>query len=316
MNEQIMKIYNTTIKPGQNITIQIPVANLPSGTAINLFAHVYRSKHPGPTILLTGGVHGDEVNGIEIVRRAVREKMFNGLKKGAVIAVPLLNVYGFINFSRGFPDGKDVNRAFPGSKNGSLASMIAHAFTQEILPFADLALDFHTGGKSVYNFPQARYSLEDPESRVLANELNMPCTIESGLIAKSLRKTAYQKGIPMVVFEGGESLRIDELSISEGLRGLKNVLISRQMIGGEPKTIESLVLTNKMWIRANKSGIFSLEKKSGDFVEKGETLGKITNPYNTYQTKVTAKMKGFIFGHNNNPVVNSGDALFHIGASK
>jgi predicted deacylase len=316
MNEQIMKIYNTTINPGQNITIQIPVANLPSGTEINLFAHVYRSKHPGPTILITGGVHGDEVNGIEIVRRAVREKMFNGLKKGSVIAVPLLNVYGFINFSRGFPDGKDVNRAFPGSKNGSLASMIAHAFTQEILPFADLALDFHTGGKSVYNYPQARYSVEDPESKVLANQLNMPCTIESGLIAKSLRKTAYQKGIPMVVFEGGESLRIDELSINEGLRGLKNVLISRQMIGGEPKTIKSLELTNKMWIRANKSGIFSLEKKSGDSVEKGELLGKITNPYNTYQTKVTAKMKGFIFGHNNNPVVNRGDALFHIGASK
>lgn len=311
-----MKIYNTTIQPGQSATIQIPVANLPSGTEINLFAHVYRSKNPGPTLLVTGGVHGDEVNGIEIVRRAVREKMFSNLKAGAVIAVPLLNVYGFINFSRGFPDGKDVNRAFPGSKSGSLASMIAHAFTQEILPHADFALDFHTGGKSVYNFPQARYSVEDKESYTLACELNMPCTIKSGLIAKSLRKTAYFRKIPMVVFEGGESLRIDEFSIAEGLRGVKNVLISRGMRDGEPQIIESHELETKMWIRANKSGIFSLKKKSGDFVQKGELLGKITNPYNTYQTKVTAKMEGFIFGHNNNPVVNKGDALFHIGKGK
>jgi len=311
-----MKIYNTTIDPGQNITVQIPVANLPSGTEINLFAHVYRSKHPGPTLLVSGGVHGDEVNGIEIVRRAVREKMFQNLKAGSVIAVPLLNVYGFINFSRGFPDGKDVNRAFPGSKSGSLAAMIAYAFTQEILPFADFAIDFHTGGKSVYNYPQGRYSIEDPESKVLANELNMPCTIQSGLIAKSLRKTAYLKGIPMVVFEGGESLRIDEFSIKEGLRGLKNVLISRHMISGELDQQVTQELSSKLWIRANKSGIFSLEKKSGDYVAKGELLGKITNPYNTYQTKVTAKMEGFIFGHNNNPVVNKGDALFHIGAAK
>lgn len=309
-----MKLYNKIIEPGQNVTVQIPVANLPSGTEINLFAHVYRSKHPGPTILVTGGVHGDEVNGIEIVRRAVREKMFNGLKAGCVIAVPLLNVYGFINFSRGFPDGKDVNRAFPGSKAGSLAAMIAHAFTQEILPFADLAIDFHTGGKSVYNYPQSRYSIEDPESYKLALELNMPCTVRSGLIAKSLRKTAYLKKIPMVVFEGGESLRIDEYSISEGLRGLKNVLISRKMLNGTENRIDTTEMDVKMWIRANKSGIFSLEKKSGDYVKKGELLGKITNPYNTYQTKVTAKIEGFIFGHNNNPVVNRGDALFHIGA--
>jgi predicted deacylase len=311
-----MKIYNKTIEPGQNITVQIPVANLPSGTEINLFAHVFRSKHPGPTLLVIGGVHGDEVNGIEIVRRAVREKMFNHLKLGAVIAVPLLNVYGFINYARGFPDGKDVNRAFPGTKNGSLASRIAYVFTQEILPFADFSLDFHTGGNSVYNFPQSRYSVEDKESYKLALEFNMPFTVKSGLIASSLRKSAFNKGIPMVVFEGGESMRIDEHSIKEGLRGLKNVLIHRKMVSGTEKTVETKELDKKIWVRANRSGVISLEKFSGDFVKKGEVLGKITNPYNTYQSRVISKMDGYIFGHNNNPVVNKGDALFHIGIDK
>lgn len=308
-----MKINDTTILPGQNCTVQIPVANLPSGTEINLFAHVYRSKNPGPTILVTGGVHGDEVNGIEIVRRAVREKLFNHLEAGSVIAVPLLNVYGFINFSRGFPDGKDVNRSFPGTKSGSLASRIAYVFTTKILPFADIALDFHTGGKSIYNYPQARYTGNDEASLALAKELNMPLLIKSNLIAKSLRKTAHSKGIPMVVFEGGESLRIDEHTIQEGLRGLKNVLIHRGMIKGRLVQKDSTAINHKVWLRANRAGIFTLEKKSGEMVKKGDVLGRITNPYNTYQSKVTAKSDGFIFGHNNNPVVNKGDALFHIG---
>lgn len=311
-----MEIYDKTIQPGENKTVKIPVANLPSGTKIDLFSHVFRSVNPGPTLLVIGGVHGDEINGIEIVRRAVREKMFNSLTAGSVIAVPLLNVYGFINFSRGFPDGKDVNRGFPGSKSGSLSSRIAYTFTQHILPAADLAIDFHTGGNSVYNFPQTRYTGDDPESIQLAKELNMPYIIKSGLIAKSLRKTAFTKQIPMVVFEGGESLRIDEFSVLEGLRGIQNVLVNRNMVTGKLNTVNSQSITRKTWIRATKSGIFILEKKSGDFVEKGEVLGRITDPYNTYQSKVTSRIKGYIFGHNNNPVVNKGDALFHIGTDQ
>lgn len=308
-----MKIHDTTIKLGEHRTIQIPVANLPSGTEIDLFAHVFRSETEGPTVLLIGGVHGDEINGVEIVRRSVQDKMFKSLVCGSVIAVPLLNVYGFINFSRGFPDGKDVNRGFPGTKTGSLSSRIAHTFTNVILPSADLAIDFHTGGNSIYNYPQARYSAEDPESLKLATEMNTPCMLKSNLIPKSLRKTAHNKGIPMVVFEGGESLRIDDFTVNEGLRGIKNVLMQRGMLKGVVEEIESNSFTKKAWLRATRSGIVILEKKSGDFVQKGDLLARITNPYNTYQSKVLSKVDGFIFGHNNNPVVNKGDALFHIG---
>ena len=308
-----MKIYDKTIHPGQNRTVKIPVANLPSGTEIDLVASVFRSENPGPTLLVSGGVHGDEINGIEIVRRAIKNKLFNKLELGAVIAVPLLNIYGFNNYSRGFQDGKDVNRAFPGTKRGSLASRVAYTFTNNILNKCDFAIDFHTGGKSVYNYPQVRYSAEDAASVKLALDLNMPYAIESRLISKSLRKTAFTADIPMVVFEGGESLRMDEFSISEGLRGLKNVLIQRNMIVGDLNSVKTEIFSSKKWIRANKSGVMFLEKKAGDFVRKGEVLGKITNPYNTYQSKVIAKVEGYIFGHNNNPVVNKGDALFHIG---
>ena len=309
-----MIIYNQTIKPGKSCTVQIPVANLPSGTEINLKAHVFRSKKPGPTVLLIGGVHGDEINGVELVRRAVGENMFKKLLCGTVIAVPLLNVYGFINFSREFPDGKDVNRSFPGTKSGSLASRVAHAFTRHLLPLADLAIDYHTGGKSIYNYPQVRYSEEDKASYELAKQFNMPFTIQSGLISRSLRKTACSQKIPMIVFEGGESLRIDNYSVKEGLRGLQNVLVANKMIAGKSKKVKSKTLESKTWVRANRSGVFILEKKSGDWVESGELLGRITDPYNTYQSNVKAKTSGYIFGHNNNPVVNKGDALFHIGS--
>ena len=311
-----MIINNYEVLPGKNATLRIPVASLPSGNTVNLFAHVYRSKRPGPTMLVIGGIHGDEINGIEIVRRAVKNGMFKKLRKGSVIAIPLLNIYGFINFSRGFPDGKDVNRSFPGSKKGSLASRIAYTLTHDILPLCDFGLDFHTGGASVYNFPQARAYRDDDEGMKLAHEFNMPLIVKTGLITNSFRKAAHAKGIPIVVFEGGESLRMDEFSINEGLRGIVCVMAHRGMIKSEPPPIETTVFETTTWLRAHRSGVFIHYKVSGETVKKGEVLGIITDPYGGPETKVRARKKGIIFGHNNKPVVNQGDALFHIGYAK
>lgn len=312
-----MILYDTTIKKGQKAKVNIPVANLPSGTEIDLKAHVFRSKSSGPTLLLVGGLHGDEINGVEIVRRAIKNKLFNKLSCGSVIAVPLLNVYGFINFSRGLPDGKDVNRSFPGSKSGSLASRVAYKFTNEILPHATMAIDFHTGGSSIFNYPQARFDPADKESEALALAMNLPFTIQSKLISKSLRKTANTKGIPMVVFEGGESLRMDEDAIQHGVRAIQQVMIKNGMIATtDMEEVQSKLIANRYWIRAGKSGLLNLNKKVGDHVQKGDVLAKITDPYNTYKHKIIAKKSGYIFGLNNNPVVSRGDALFHIGSEK
>ena len=308
-----MIIGGVTIPKGKKITVDIPIARLPSSTSINLVAHVYRSRKAGPTLLVIGGVHGDEINGIEIVKRAEREKMFRGLKCGAVIAVPLLNVYGFINYSRQFPDGKDVNRSFPGLKRGSLASRVAYTLTKEVLPHVDLVLDMHTGGGSIYNYPQSRAYVNDPDSIKLAEEFGMPLLIKSGLVNKSLRKTANKLGIPTVVFEGGESQRIDEEVIEHGLRGIERVLVARGMKEGTNKRVRPIVINDSVWIRASRSGIFKCLKRSGDKVEKGEILGTISGPYGNFEVKVKARKDGFIYGHNNQPVISQGTALFHIG---
>jgi uncharacterized protein len=308
-----MIIGGVDIPKGKKTRVDIPIARLPSNTPINLIAHVHRSENPGPTLLVIGGVHGDEVNGIEIVKRAQRLKMFRNLEAGCVICIPLLNVYGFINFSRGFPDGKDVNRSFPGSKKGSLASRVAYTLTQEILPHVDFGLDFHTGGASVYNFPQSRVYSKDKESLQLANDFGMPLMIKGNLVSKSLRKTANAMDIPMIVFEGGESLRMDEFSIEAGLKGIERVLIARGMKKGKLEKVNSMEISNGSWIRARRSGMLKCLKRSGDIVEKGEVIGTISGPYGLFEIKIKARKMGIIYGHNNQPVISQGDALFHIG---
>lgn len=308
-----MKIADKTIRRNGMTRVEIPIARLPSNTPIDMVAHVYRAKKDGPTFLVLGGVHGDEVNGIEIVKRAQQQKLYSNLKKGTVISIPLLNVYGFINFSRGLPDGKDVNRSFPGSKTGSLASRVANTLTTHILPHVDFAIDFHTGGSSIYNYPQARVDKDDPAAIELAKDFGMPHLIMGGLISKSLRKVAQGKGIPMVVFEGGESLRMDEFSISTGIKGIKRVLISRGMLDGEVEDVHQVVLKSNSWIRAHRSGMLKCVKVAGDYVMKGELLGTISGPYGRFVVNVKAKKTGMIYGHNNNPVVSQGDALFHMG---
>lgn len=308
-----MIINNHEVLPGKDTTLRIPVASLPSGNTVNIFAHVYRSKKPGPTMLVIGGIHGDEINGIEIVRRAVKSGMFKKLKIGSVIAIPLLNIYGFINFSRGLSDGKDVNRSFPGNKKGSLASRIAYTLTHDILPLCDFGLDFHTGGASLYNYPHVRASRDDEESLDLAAMFGAPKIVKTALITNSFRKAAHTKGIPIVVYEGGESLRMDEFCIDEGLKGIKNVLAKKGMTNDKITKSKPKIFEHSTWVRANRSGIFVAKKKSGDHVEVGNILGVISDPYGGPETKVKARKKGIIFGHNNKPVVSQGDALFHIG---
>ena len=201
------------ILPGKNEVIKLNVARLPSGTVINLRAHVFRSENPGPTMLVMGGVHGDEINGIEIVRRTISSGLFKNLNKGNVIAIPLLNVYGFINYSRDASEGKDVNRTFPGNMSGSLASRVAGTLTKKVLPVVDFAVDYHTGGGARYNYPQLRYTNKDPKSVEMAKAFAAPYLVQKPAIDKSLRKVMVMQGKPLLVFEGGEALRLSLIHI-------------------------------------------------------------------------------------------------------
>ncbi len=211
----LIKIDGEEIGQGQNAHICLNVSRLPSGTQIHINIHVYRSKNPGPTMLILGGLHGDEVNGVEIVRRIVASSSLNSLQKGSVIAIPLLNVFGFINFSRTVTDGKDVNRSFPGSKMGSLASRVAYMMRNEILPNIDFGIDFHTGGSTINNHPQLRVTRGDERALELAKVFASPIILKNRAIPKSLRLHAHKMGKPILVFEGGESLRMDDTCCRE-----------------------------------------------------------------------------------------------------
>lgn len=274
---------------------------------------IHRSDEPGPTVLLLGGVHGDEICGVEIVRQSLEQGFLEDLRCGSVIAIPLLNIYGFINFSREVPDGKDVNRSFPGNSRGSLASRVARALTRKILPYTDVALDFHTGGASRYNYPQVRYSEKSESSKKLAEIFAAPFTIPKSEIRGSFRRETIKRGIPTLVYEGGEALRLDGFAIERGINGIKRVLKHYEMISETaPIPASTTIVKASSWVRAPEAGLFRWSKSSGSKIKKGEPLGNIHDPYGSKKIVVSAPSSGYIIGHNNAPVVNVGDALFHL----
>ena len=310
---EIINVNKIPVSLGEQEVVKLHVGRLPSGNRIQIQAHVYRAEKPGPTMLVLAGVHGDEINGVEIVRRTIEYRMFEKLEMGTVIAIPLLNIYGFINFSREVPDGKDVNRSFPGSRAGSLASRVASTLTKKVLPHIDFGVDFHTGGRSHYNYPQVRFSKGDARSEELARAFSAPYLISNKPIAKSLRKTALDHGKPILVFEGGENLRFDGFSIEKGLAGLRRLMYHQGMIKQSEKEEKSILFARTSWIRAPRSGIFRWSKCSGHKIYKSEPIGVINDPYGQEEIVIYAPRDAYIIGHNNSSVVSQGDALYHLG---
>lgn len=304
------------VAPGEEKLLKINIDRLPTGTLIDIPIYVFNAKEPGPTILVQAGLHGDEINGIEIVRRMLHETRFK-IKKGAIIAVPILNIFGFIHFSRDVPDGKDVNRSFPGTKSGSLASRMAYHYVSEIMHQMDFAIDLHTGGAQRHNFPQIRFTKEDDNSRELATVFNAPYSFSSRLIKGSFRNAAFQMGKPAIVFEAGESMRFDDYAILEGMQGILNVMKHFGMITKiEPMYIErmqTVMLSERKWLRAPTAGMFIPELTNGSEIKKGQELGLITDTYAKRSKKIKAPYDGYVFSINHQAVVNQGDALFHIG---
>lgn len=306
------QVHHTIIPKGSQLMVKIPVGRIPSGNLISIQAHVIRSEVDGPTALIIGGVHGDEVNGVEIVRRSIEEGLYDDLIAGTIIAIPVVNIYGFINFSRDVPDGKDINRSFPGNRSGSLASRVAFHLSRKILPLADFGIDFHTGGRGNYNYPQIRYTAEHSESQELAKVFGAPILLAKKTISKSLRKYSMELDIPMLVYEGGENLRLDSYATEQGLAGLKSVLIHKKMLPGKVSSQSSTHFAKSSWIRSPKAGMFQHLKESGAFIQKGEIIGFITDAYGLEKHQLKANRDGQIIGHNNMPVVSQGDALFHV----
>jgi len=300
------------VLPGQEVNIDISISRLPTHTLIDLPVYVFRGKKEGPSLLLTAGIHGDEINGIEIIRRLLEKKALMP-EKGTVIAIPLVNIYGFIHTARSLPDGKDLNRCFPGSRSGSLANQLAYIIMKEIIPNVDCGIDFHTGGSRISNFPHIRCVLSHPYNIELASMFGPPYIMNSDLIDKSFRKEAFKREKTILVYEGGESLRLDEKAINEGTNGVLRLMNNLGMTRKDVEHQISVVLTSSNWLRAKVSGIFNSSIEYGQEINKNQTLGTITDPYGQTKFLIKSPNKGYVLGINNMPVVNAGDAIFNIG---
>ena len=311
---QLVEIRGEKIGLGEAKLINIPIDRLPTGTLIEIPVYIFNGDELGPTLLLQGGLHGDEVNSVELVRRMLIDKSYN-IKRGCVIVVPLLNIFGFLNLSRNM-HGKDVNRSFPGTKNGSLASRMAHYLMKELIHNIDFAIDFHTGGAQRSNYPQIRYTPEDERAETLATLFNAPIMFGSKLIPKSFRNQCFKNNIPVIVYEGGESLRLNENAIQQGINGTLRVLKHFNMIDNTIVIPEntSVRIYKRKWIRAKVAGLFNAIIKNGEKVKKGQVLGHIMDTYGATNFVVKAPKDGYIIAKNNFPIINMGDALFHFGS--
>ncbi len=315
IKNKTMILLGEVILPGKGYQLSLSVATLHTNTSIHIPVIVERAKVDGPTVVLMAAVHGDEINGVEIIRTIIRKKMNKPLK-GTIICIPILNIFGFLNLKRELPDGRDLNRSFPGSDNGSLASQFAFHFMKEITPLADIILDFHTGAAHRNNFPQIRCVFKDKESVELAKIFNPPFILDSPYISKTIRESVHRSGKLMLLFEGGKSNSIEESVVEAGINGVKRVLNHygiRAFNIDESQEKKAHLLIESKWMRAPMSGLFRPIAKNGSRVEKGEVIGLLTDPFGKLEKKVKSVMDGYVFCVNEAPIVYKGDAIFHIG---
>ena len=306
-------INNKEVLPGQTKTINLNIARLPSRTEIEIPIIIHRSELEGPVVLFSAGMHGNEVNGIEILRRIITEKIHTHILRGSIILIPIINIYGFLHFSRSTPDGKDLNRLFPGSEHGSLASMIAWNITNKILPLIDSGVDFHTGGDMRTNYPQIRADMSFKDNELLANAFAAPFVINMPVMDNTFRKQAQKAGKSILVFEGGESMRFDDLVIENAIHGVKRYLNYLGMSDFIVSRSRYSYIKSTTWVRAKSSGMFRSQVHYGERVKKNQIIGIITDPYGEFEQKQKSPINGHVIGLNNISIVNKGDALFHIG---
>jgi predicted deacylase len=313
MEPGILEIGGVSIAKGERRTIELEVANLYTHSQVTMPIHVIRGKRDGPTLFISAAIHGDELNGIEIVRRLLTLPTLKNLR-GTLIAVPIVNVQGFLAHTRYLPDRRDLNRCFPGSEKGSMGGRLANLFANEIVMKSDCGIDLHTGAIHRSNLPQIRANLDDPRVQKLADAFGTPLMLNAELRDGSLREYAAGHNVPILVYEAGEALRFDETCITTGLKGVVNVMRSLGMISGKAgkRKKPPILARSSNWLRAEQSGIFRATSGLGDRVAKGEVMGFISDPLGGGETSCIAQFAGVIIGRLNLPLVNEGDAIFHV----
>jgi len=303
-----------SIRPGSRQTVEIRLPLLYTHTPVVMTAEVIRGRRPGPCLFVSGAVHGDEINGTEIVRRLLSLPILKRLR-GTLVAVPVVNVYGFVAQERYLPDRRDLNRFFPGDPKGSLASRIAYSFFTEVISHCDALVDLHSGSYYRTNLPQLRADLDDPATRTLARAFAPPVMVHSATRDGSLRAAAAGLSIPILVFEGGEPNRFDSEAIEVAVAGVLRVLGELGVAGSPARSAppEPMEVRHTRWVRAGRAGILRLSAQPGQKVRKGEQLGFIADSFGARPLSVRSPMEAVVLGVTRNPIVNRGDAVANLG---
>ncbi|NEK20939.1 succinylglutamate desuccinylase [Sulfitobacter sp. JBTF-M27] len=307
-------IAGKTIAPGTVKDITLPVSTLPDHTPVGLQIQVHHGKRPGPTMFVSAAVHGDEVIGVEIVRRLLRAPQLKSLR-GTLLVIPVVNSYGFLSRSRYLPDRRDLNRCFPGHPSGSLGSRLAYIFLQDVVRRCDFGIDLHSAAIHRTNLPQVRVSPGDRVTQKMALDFGAPVVLTSPLRDGSLRGVAAKNGVPIVLYEAGEGLRFDEMAVRAGLAGILRVMRGQDMLpakGIAKAKVTPHVCSSSTWLRAPAGGLLRTFRAEGETVAKGDVLATVSDPFGAVETDLIAPSPGILIGRAILPVVNEGDAVFHL----
>lgn len=314
MSRAPIRIADREIRAGERATLELPVGQLYTHETVNMPVHVIHGRREGPALFVSAALHGDELNGIEITRRLINVKALKRLR-GTLLVVPVVNVLGVFQKSRYLPDRRDLNRSFPGSDKGSLASRLANTFLTEIVQHADYGIDLHTAAVYRDNFPQIRADLDDPNAERIARAFGAPVLLNSALVDGSLRGSAAKHDIPVIVYEAGEALRFDEVAIRTGLQGVLNVMRSIDMLPPSTrrrKAVRPLVARESTWLRAPGSGVMRAYVPLGGLVDEGQLMGVVAGPFGENEKEIRAPFDGFVVGRSNLPLMHEGEAVFHL----
>lgn len=302
------------IAPGTQADIGLPITTMATGFNSQLAVRVLHGAKPGPTIFVSGAIHGDEIIGTAIIQRLANILSPETLS-GTVMLVPVTNIFGFLSHTRYLPDRRDLNRSFPGTATGSLAGQFAHVFFSEVVGRAQLGIDFHSAAAHRYNLPQIRIAAGNKHLVELAMAFGAPVIIESPLRDGSLRALAQENGVEMLLLEAGEALRFDRFSIEAGVSGTLRVMAHMGMIKDDDglSSVGVPARSNKtQWVRSPRGGVTHRMRKSGDAVKEGDLLGAVAGLFGEEPQEIISPIDGIIIGHATLPVVHQGDALFHI----
>lgn len=308
--------FGKRVAPGAGASLAAVISEAASGRDIEVPVHVWRGALPGPTVCVTAAVHGDEINGTGAIRHLVRERPFQ-LTSGTLVLVPVVNILGFERHTRYLPDRRDMNRSFPGTRDGSLASRMAWSFFHQVIERCDYCIDLHTAAVRRTNFPNVRADMSDARLAAFARAFGAELIVESEGPKGSLRRAACKAGCATLILEAGEVWKVEPTVVEYAVRGVTNCLKFLRMVDGEPEEPAYRVETDTTsWVRARAGGFLEFHVAPGDIVDAQERIATNTDLLGREQNVIRAPRSGIVLGMTTMPSVSPGDPVCHLAYSR